>query len=125
LLSAACGSSSTPSPAAPTPVSPTTETFASAIAARGAAFRTFTVAQAGTVSVTLVSDGPPTIPFGLGLGIRAGVTDCNLTTALNTMPGDTAQITALVDAGSYCTGIYDIGNIPSGEVNFSVRIVHP
>jgi hypothetical protein len=124
LLNAACGSS-TPSPAAPTPVSPTTETFASTLAVQGTAFRTFTVSQAGTVSVTLVSDGPPTIPFGLGLGVRAGATGCNLTTAVTTMPGDTAQITAPVDAGAYCAGIYDIGNIPSGEVNFSVRIVHP
>jgi hypothetical protein len=126
LLSAACGSNgSTASPAAPTTTAPTTETFASVLTAKGAAFRTFTVSQAGTVSITLVSDGPPTIPFGLGLGIRIGATGCNLAAAVNTMPGDTAQITAPVDPGSYCAGIYDIGNIGSGEVNFSVRIVHP
>ncbi len=125
LLGAACGSSGTTTPAAPTPTSPTTETFASAITAQGTAFRVFTVSQAGTVSVTLVSDGPPAIPFGLGVGVRAGATGCNLNTAVNTMPGDTAQITVPVDAGSYCTGIYDIGNVPPGGVNFSVRIVHP
>jgi hypothetical protein len=125
-LNAACGSSGSPtSPAAPATTSPTTETFASALTAQGAAFRTFTVSQAGTVSITLVSDGPPVIPFGLGLGIRTGATGCNLTAAVNTMPGDTAQITAPVDPGSYCAGIYDIGNIASGGVNFSVRIVHP
>ena len=131
LLNAACGNNSTTaSPAAPTPTSPATETFASTLTAQGAAFRTFTASQAGNVSVTLVSDGPPTIPFGLGLGIQGGVSSpstagCNLTIALNTAPGDIAQITAPVDAGSYCAGIYDIGNIGSGTVNFSVQIVHP
>ena len=125
LLGSACGSSGTTTPAAPTTTSPTTETFASMITAQGAAFRVFTVPQAGTVSVTLVSDGPPTIPFGLGLGVRAGATGCNLNTAVTTMPGDTAQITVQVDAGSYCTGIYDLGNVPPGGMNFSVRIVHP
>ena len=128
FLSAACGS--TPTPAAPTPTSPATETLASTLGAQQSAFRTFTASQAGTVSVTLVSDGPPTIPFGLGLGIQGGVSSpgtagCNLTIALNTAPGDIAQITAPVDAGSYCAGIYDIGNIGSGTVNFSVQIVHP
>ena len=128
FLSAACGSTTTP--AAPTPTSPTTETLASTLGAQEAAFRTFTVAQAGTVSVTLISDGPPTIPFGLGLGVQSGVSSpstagCNLLTRVNTMPGNTAQITAPVDAGSYCAGIYDIGNIGSGTVNFSVQIVHP
>jgi hypothetical protein len=130
LLNAACGSS-TASPAAPAPTSPTTETLASTLGAQQSAFRTFTVSQAGTVSVTLVSDGPPTIPFGLGLGIESGAgspstAGCNLLTAVNTVPGDAAQITAPVDAGSYCAGIYDIGNIGSGGiVSFSVRIVHP
>jgi hypothetical protein len=41
------------------------------------------------------------------------------------MPGNTAQITDPVDGGSYCAGVYDIGNIPSGGMNFSVSIIHP
>jgi hypothetical protein len=64
--------------------------------------------------------------LGLGIGIRAasGI-DCQFTRTVNTPPGATPQLTIAVDAGSYCAGVYDIGNVGTNGITVSVTITHP
>lgn len=120
----ACGDSATMT--SPTPISPVTETFVSRITMGGGASRAFVVPQAGTVSVTLTDVGPPAgVVVGLGLGIpRSDNVSCNLSQAVLTAGSPSAQLTATVEAGTYCARIYDVGNL-TGDVSFSITIVHP
>lgn len=114
---------STTSPS--TITSPTTETFSSALAIRGASSRSFIVSNAGTVKVTLTSVGPPSLPIGLGLGIRGGTVPCTLSISLTTEAGDSPQISQPVDPGSYCVAVYDVGNLTIAELPFSLTIEYP
>jgi hypothetical protein len=126
-VGAGCGDSE--SPAAPSP-SPTptikTETFASTVTQKGATSHGFEVTTGGTVSVTLLSAGPPaSTTVGLGLGIpNANGANCNLALSLNTTAGGDAQITTDVDPGLYCVTVYDAGSL-TAAVRVSVQIVHP
>ena len=127
VLGAACGNNNT-TPTTPTaPTSPVTETLNGSMARNGTAIRTFTASKSGTVSVTLTSAGPPsTIVLGLGLGIRAATgLDCKFSTTVNTPAGAAAQLTAAVDAGTYCAGAYDIGNVGPNGITVTVTVTHP
>ena len=126
LFSAACSNNdTTTTPSAPT--SPATETLNGSMAPKGTAIRTFTATQSGTVSVTLASAGPPsTIVLGLGVGIRAATAgDCNFSQTVNTSAGTAPQLTVSVDAGTYCAGVYDIGNVGPNGITVSITVTHP
>jgi hypothetical protein len=128
VLGAACGNTNTPTPTTPTaPTSPVTETLNGSMAKNGTAIRTFTASKSGTVSVTLSAAGPPSsIVLGLGLGIRGATgADCRFSTTINTPAGAAAQLTAAVDAGTYCAGTYDIGNVGPNGITVTVSILHP
>jgi hypothetical protein len=103
-----------------------TETFTSSLGVRGAASRSFTVSQGGTVSVRLETINPqPAVVVGLGVGIpRPDGSGCSLSRSVNTSAGSAAQITSGIDTGPYCVKIYDVGNL-TALVNFSISIVHP
>jgi hypothetical protein len=130
LLSAACSSNDT---AATTPVTPTkptgpaTETLTGTMAPNGTVTRTFTASTSGSVTVTFASASPlSNIILGLGIGIHGpSGADCNFTQTVNTPPGSAPQISISVDAGTYCAGLYDIGNIGLKGTTVSVTIVHP
>jgi hypothetical protein len=126
-LAAGCGGSNSTTPTPTTPSTPTitTETFFSALGAGGVASHGFIVSTAGTVSVTLLTTAPSGLTLGLGLGIpNANGASCNLSTALNTTQGSTAQIATSVEPGAYCVSVYDAGNLRA-DVTFTVQIVHP
>ncbi|MFN8057946.1 MAG: hypothetical protein U0Q12_02190 [Vicinamibacterales bacterium] len=123
LVAAGCGGT-TAAVTAPT-TSPVTETFASILTPQGAATRIFGTSVAGTLRVTLTSAGPPSTVVGLGLGIRdTSGQACQLTSAVNTTAGTSAQLSAAADAGTYCVRIYDVTGLPE-PINFSITIVHP
>jgi hypothetical protein len=127
VLGAACGDSND-TPTTPTaPTSPSTETLTGAMAQNGTAIRTFSATQSGTVSVTYAGTVPTSgTVLGLGIGIRAATgVDCQFTRTLNTAPGATPQLTAAVDAGIYCAGVYDIGTVGANGITVSVTITHP
>jgi hypothetical protein len=128
VLGAACSNNNDSTPTTPTtPTSPSTETLTGAMAQNGTAIRTFTATQSGTVSVTYDGTQPASaIVMGLGIGIRAttGV-DCQFTRTVNTAPSAAPQLTIAVDAGTYCAGVYDIGNVGSNGITVSVTITHP
>jgi hypothetical protein len=109
-----------------TPTSPVSETFTSQIFAQGTAFRTFTAAQDGTVTVTLLG-GPAGTPLGLGVGLPGETAGhCQLTVAINASPGGPTVLSGPIDAGMFCAGVFDIGDIPPATAApFSIRIDHP
>ena len=123
LLAAACNTVEVPT--APT-TGPFTETFSSQLGARGSATRSFTVTDTGTVSVTLTSVGPPaTVEVGVGVGIPNGSGNgCNLTRSVVTGSASSPQLTITADGGVYCVRVFDVGNL-SGDVTFSVSVLHP
>jgi hypothetical protein len=103
----------------------TTETFSGSLAQQSSNLYTFTVSQAGLVSITLDSLSPATVEVGVGIGTPNGPTSCTLTSSNPTaMAGSTPQITVTENAGSYCVEIYDVGNL-KGTSTFSITIVHP
>jgi hypothetical protein len=125
LIVAACsGSNSTPTLTAPAPAT-TTETFTGTVPVGGVDFKPFTVAQAGTLSVTLTAAGPPsTIFMGVGIGTPSSST-CAVISGDSTITpaGVTAQLTGTVAAGTYCVQVSDVGNEAS-PVTYSVTVAH-
>jgi hypothetical protein len=122
LATAACGGNDS------TPTAPSTTTsfaWSSALIPGGAASHVFLAGKSGTITVTLTSIGPPSMAVGVGLGIpNPGGTGCNLTTAVNTGPGSSPQVSASVEAGSYCVRIYDLGTLTT-PLGFFITIVYP
>jgi hypothetical protein len=129
-VSVGCGgnSQSTTAPSTTT-TSPTTELFAGALGPRASSFYSFTLAQAGTVTITLASvsvgsrgAAVPSV-VGLGLGVPHAL-GCSLTSSTNTGAGLSAQMISEETAGIHCVAIDDIGNL-ADTLNFVIRIVHP
>jgi hypothetical protein len=134
LTNGACGDDS---PTSPTDTSTTTvsaaeptieEQFAGTLGANGSAFYSFDVTTYGTVNVTLQNVGgvtgvPETVWVGLGIGVPDG-TDCITTTSVNTQAGAGPQVSSVLEAGTYCARIYDVGNL-AAPTPFSALIVHP
>jgi hypothetical protein len=122
----ACGGSST-TPSTTTTSTGSFDTFSSLLGVQGASFYSFTVATAGTVSLSLASMTPAnavgpasTSLVRLGLGVPLG-TGCSVTTSVDTAPGLTTQLTASVSPDIYCANLSDIGNL-STPMNFTIRI---
>jgi len=126
LTTAACsGSDSTPSVTTPAATT-TTETFTGTVQPNfGVDFHSFTVAQTGTVSVTLTAAGPPaTIFMGLGIGTPSSSTCAVISGDSTIAPASaTAQLSGTVSAGSYCVQVYDVGN-ETAPVLYSVTVAH-
>jgi hypothetical protein len=128
VLTVACGSDNNPSTPT-TPILPSSEVFTGTLAVKGSSFYSFTVAVSGNVSITLASLVPkapgPAVSavMGLGVGTPDG-TDCAITNSVTTAPGLTAQLVNSLTPATYCTKIYDLGEL-TAPVDFAVRIVHP
>ena len=86
------------------------------------------VTQRGPVSLTLAAVQTPgvgalTTPIGIGVGIPQG-TGCPRTSSVVTPPGLAAQLTVMLNPGTYCAAVYDVGNL-SSAANFAMRITYP
>lgn len=125
-LATACSSDNTTPPTTPSAATgSTTETLNGVMAPKGFAVRTFNANQGGTVSVLLSSVQPP-ITVGLGIGIRGATgSDCKFSQTVNANAGTTAQISASVDAGTYCAGAYDVGTVGQTGAVVTIAITHP
>lgn len=123
IAMAACGDATTPT--APT-TSPVTETFSGQFIPGGGASRAFTAASSGTVSLTLTSITLATgATAGFGIGIpQANNAGCLLNQVVQAAGSATPQITATVEAGTYCVRVYDTGAL-TVPVAFSITIVRP
>jgi hypothetical protein len=120
-LAGACGGSSTTTPT--TPAAPiTTETLTGTVLAGGVAFHTFTIAQQGTLTVTLTSLSPQaSITMGMGVGTVSGTT-CSLISTNETTKVGTV-LSGTIAVGSYCVQIYDIGNVQVSD-DYVITIAH-
>ncbi len=98
--------------------------FNSALTVGGSSFSTFTVSQAGTVTVQLTALGSAG-PVGLGLGTPNGTTSCVLSTSsASVVPGGSPQVSETENAGNYCVEIFDPGTL-TASTTFSITVVHP
>ncbi len=111
------------SPSSPSPAT-STETFNGSVGVQGTSRTTFTVAQAGVVSVTLATMSP-SAAMGLGIGTPNGTTACSLTSSnTSAIAGSSPQLTVTEQPGSYCVSVYDVGNL-TGVATFTVTVAHP
>jgi hypothetical protein len=107
-------------------------TFASFVSLGGTSVHAFTVTQAGTITLTLMSVTPAGV-VGLGVGIpNASGSGCTLTSSVETGaavpdPATSAtppQLTIPAVPGNYCAEVYDSGQLGDVGRSFSVTIVH-
>ena len=79
------------------------------------------------MSVTLTTTNPPATLVGLGIGIPgANIGGCDMTKTVQARPGSTAQLTATVEAGTYCAGAFDVGTVPLAAASSStISVAHP
>jgi hypothetical protein len=104
--------------------STSTETFGGTVGVLGSSRSTFTVAQQGTVTVTL-SALSPSVAMGLGIGTPNGATACAMTSSTTSaVAGSTPQLTVTEPAGTYCVSVYDVGNV-TATVTYSIIVAHP
>jgi hypothetical protein len=125
-FAAACGGSSNPTTVTAPTGTVVTQTFTGTIQPGGASNDPFTVTVAGTVSITLVSAGPPaTITMGLGVGNPSSTGTCAFIQGGTTTAtaGSTAQLSGQLGAGSYCVAVVDIGNA-AGPITYTVTVAH-
>lgn len=110
-----------------TTTSPVTETFTGQLNVGGYAFRTFVAAKAGTATVTLTSVAGSASTTGTKLGFGLGLPDATGSGCLFTRSSETSaggQLTASVDAGTYCVRVWDLGTLAQ-QTAFLVTIVRP
>jgi hypothetical protein len=125
-FAAACGGSSDPTTVTAPTGTVVTDTFNGTVQPGGASINAFTVTIGGTVSVTLVSAGPPaTITMGLGIGNPSSTGTCAFLSGGTTMTpaGTTAQLSGSLAAGAYCVAVVDVGNA-AGPITYTVTVAH-
>lgn len=123
VLVAACGGNEITAPDPTT--SPVTITYQQLMTAQGWTSRSFAVAEAGVVSVTLQSSE---LPMGIGIGVStAAGSGCQASVSVVTSAGDSPQLSTAVDAGDYCLVVFDVS--PAGsrttQIPITVVLVHP
>jgi hypothetical protein len=127
LFATACGKNNSPTTPTRTPATPTaSERYVSTMGVGGSSFFSFSVAQYGTVNVTLTAVSgfdDPSVAIGLGLGVPSGF-GCAASTTATASAGSTPQITNVYEIGVYCLRVYDVGNL-NGPLTFDVTIAHP
>jgi hypothetical protein len=105
-----------------TPSGSSPNSFTGTLPVGGTSVFTFTTTASGSASVTLTSLGTTT-PIGVGIGTFSGST-CTLTTSsAATSAGASAQVTATLNAGSYCVEVYDPGTL-TAATTFSITVSH-
>jgi hypothetical protein len=127
LVTAGCsGSSSTTSPSTTTPTT-FTETFTGTLGPGSGATShvyTFSVANPGTVTATLVSITPDTTAVvGLSLGTFSGTTCTDVIADDQTTQGITLT-SSLAVAANLCLRVYLVGPLPNLET-YQINAVHP
>ena len=108
-----------------TPTSPVTITYQQLMPVQGWTSRSFVVAEAGVVSVTLQSSE---LPMGIGVGVAdASGSGCHAAISVITPAGDSPQISTSADPGTYCLVVFDVSPVGSRttQVPVTVVLVHP
>jgi len=126
LTAAACGDdSSATAPSTPTATAGT-DSVTGQMAPGGVVFHQFEASAAGTVNITLTLTDPAATLVGLGIGIPGLNTgSCDLTKSVQARSGSTAQLSASVEAGTYCAGTFDVGGLGTRGVLVTYTVAHP
>jgi hypothetical protein len=102
-----------------------TDTFTGSLTLNGAATHSFLTSAAGLVTATLTAIDPAeSNVLGFSMGTWDGVT-CrvvlanDLAVASSTLTGTTAS------PASLCIRLYDLGNLKSESLAYTVQVVHP
>ena len=127
-FAAACGGGNSSSNVTAPTGTVTTETFNGTVQPGGSDSHNFTVAVAGSVSITLVSTAPQTtLTMGLGVGTPSATGTCSFLSGGTTLTpaGSTAQLTGTLNPGTYCVAVVDQGNIAPGvTLTYTVTVAH-
>ena len=131
-IASACGSSNTSSSTPTGPTLPTvlTETFSGTLTHNSAYTHPFSVTQAGSVTVFLVTSANAAntndnqIPLGVSLGTWNGASCAIVIANDNVSPGSSITGTATA-AGNLCVRVYDVGFVPSSSDNYELLVDHP
>ncbi len=113
-----------PTTPTPPPTTSVTETFTGNLDVGGSSSFPFNVGGAGVITGTLTSLGPDSsLQVGIALGYWSG-TSCTAA-----IPNPTANQGATVSgtvsgAGTFCVGVYDVGNLQS-TMPFIITVIHP
>jgi len=129
LVAAACSDSPTsPSDTTSTTTSTVTQSFEAAIGPGGSSFYSFTVSQAGTVTLMLASvtsggrPAPQAVTLRIGIGTPAGE-GCAVSQSIDAAPSLQPQFSVPVGAGISCVSISDPGQLPT-TVLAAIRFTH-
>lgn len=130
LGSPACSTRDRPTAPEPEPDPPTTtETFMGDIDQNESSCHSFTLVADGDVTLLITSLQPlPTLTVGLGLGQpdTAAATGCSLFVQDDNVRTNQSLLASNLQAGDYCSCIFDVGNIFPGEtVTYSFDVTHP
>lgn len=120
VAAGACGGGN--SGTSPSSTTVTSEDWSGVLAPGGTSSRSFTVTNAGTISITMNSAGAT---IGLGVGLpRVTGGGCRVGVQVITGPGPNPQISTAADAGQYCVQVFDTGTL-TDPISFDVKIDHP
>jgi hypothetical protein len=114
-----------------TPTNPTifTDTFTGTLSTNGSFTHSFTTANLGAVTVTIVSLAPSSSQIvGLSLGVWNG-SACSTSPQTGGSSSDTATTGSSITlnasaAGSLCVRLYDVGFI-TAPVIYTLQVTHP
>jgi hypothetical protein len=127
LMTAGCSNDSTTTSASSTTPTTFTETFTGTLGPGAGATShvyTFSVANPGTVTATLVSVTPDTtVVIGLSLGTWNGTTCTDVIADDQTTQGVTVT-SSLAAAANLCVRAYLVGPLPNLET-YQINAVHP
>lgn len=118
-------------PSTPSPIwtgAITVEPFTGMVAVDGTRFFSFVSPHQGVITLTLLTlteNGEATsATVNVGLGAPAG-TGCIVgVNTITTGPGNSAQLSVAIPAGTYCARIADVGNL-TATASFAINISHP
>ena len=121
MAGAACDSETPTIPTNPT----VTDTFSGTLNQNGAAGFQFTALASGTVTARLTTLAPDSaLRIGLGLGNWNG-TACQVVVANEAATQGSSINGSLGSAATLCLRVYDVGNVGSDPVTFTVEVEHP
>ncbi len=134
VVSIGCGGSSGGGGTTPTAPAPTvyTETFSGSLTQNGTDYgppdapHHFTIHQAGNIDATLTDIQPlSTITLGLGLGVwDSNASTCTLQLTSNAARLNLTLAASVSVAGEICVGVFDVGNISTDTITYTVVINH-
>jgi hypothetical protein len=113
----------------PIDLSSATEFFDAIVDPDGSVIVQFTLPKTEYVQVTLLAEStedprrPVNVPLGMRLGRSTGTGCAEVVSGVHA-PGLRAHLASVLDAGSYCVQLFDVGNLTE-FVGGLIRVVHP